>query len=236
MMKPKILFIFIICFIVGFSLSVQAKMLNGQHLFVSAKAITDLKTTIDSELKDTERVQKLVDEAKIALKEYKTNNPEDAAAFVSKLLKERDRYKMISGGFNIRGPGVIVTIDDGTRDLFEGEDPNNVLVHDADILIIINELKSAGAEAIAINGQRIVDSSEIACSGYTVRINGQIFARPFKIEAIGDSPRMLAILVAPESYGALLKDYGLTFNAVISDDVSIPKYTENTTYKYMIKS
>ncbi len=236
MIKPKILFIFIICFIVGFTLSVQAKMINGQHLFVSAKAITDLKTSIDSELKDTEKVQKLVDEAKIALKDYKTTKPEDAAAFISKLSKERDLYKMISGGFDLRGPGVIVIIDDGTRDLFEGEDPNNVLVHDADLLIIINELKSAGAEAIAINGQRIVDASEIACSGYTVRINGQFFARPFKIEAIGDSARMLAILVAPESYGALLKDYGLTFNAVISDDVSISKYTENTTYKYMKKS
>lgn len=235
MMKPKILFIFVFCLVVGFSLSVQAKVLNGQHLFVSAKAITDLKTTIESEHKDTERVRKLLAEAKISLSDYQKANPSHEI-FTLKLSKERDYYKMISGGFDIKGPGVVVTIDDGTRALFEGEDPNNVLVHDADILIIINELKSAGAEAIAINGQRIVDASEIACSGYTVRINGQFFARPFKIEAIGDSARMLAILVAPESYGVMLKDYGLNFNPVISDEVFIPKYIENINYKYMKKS
>ncbi len=235
MIKPRVLLIFAICLIVGFSFSVQAKMVNGQHLFVSAKAITDLQTSIDSEKQDTERIQKLLAEAKISLAEYKNTYP-STEAFASTLKNEGNYYKMISGEFDIKGPGVVVTIDDGTRDLFEGEDPNNVLVHDADILIVINELKSAGAEAIAINGQRIVDSSEIACSGYTVRINRQFFARPFKIEAIGDSARMLAILVAPESYGALLKDYGLTFDAVISDEVFIPKYQDNIKYKYMKKS
>ena len=235
MIKPKVIFIFAVCFIVGFSLSVQAKMVNGQHLFVSAKALTDLQTTIDSEHQDAERVQKLVEEAKVALSDYQQNQPSEEELAL-KLQEELDYYKMLSGALDISGPGVVVTIDDGTRDLYEGENHNNVLVHDADLLIIINEMKSAGAEAIAINGQRIVDASEVACSGYTVRINGQFFARPFKIEAIGDSARMLAILVAPESYGSLLKDYGLTFNAVISDEVFISKYTENRNYKYMVKS
>jgi uncharacterized protein YlxW (UPF0749 family) len=113
------------------------------------------------------------------------------------------------------------------------ENPNDILVHDADLLLIINELKTAGAEVISINGQRIVDESSISCSGYTVRINGQFHARPFIIRAIGDGSRMSAALIGPGGYGTLLKDWGLVFKVTLSDQINIPAYTENRFYKYM---
>ncbi len=233
-MKPRIIFIFIVCLAVSFSITAQARMNNGQHLFVSAKVIGDLQTTIDSEYTDMERVEQLVEDAKAELSEFEKLYGVDGG-IAEKLQQERDYYRMISGAVDVSGEGVVVTIDDGTRPLYEGEDPNNVLVHDADLLIIINELRSAGAEAIAINGQRIGSSTEISCSGYTVRINDQFFARPFKIEAIGDTKRMLAILVAPEGYGALLEDYGLTFDVETKDKIVISKIEDEYRYNYMEK-
>lgn len=234
-MKKRIILIFIICFIVGFLISVSAKLTDGQHLFVSPNVISDLKTTIESEKNDLESLSKLVTTTKEDLSKLQNNNISDNT-FKNQISKELDNYKLVSGGLNVKGEGVIVTIDDGTRALQEGEDPNNVLVHDADLLIVLDELKTAGAEAISVNGQRFVNTSEIACSGYTVRINNQLFARPFIIQAIGDSKRMAAVLVAPESYGTLLKDYGLTFKVKISDDISISKFSEGFNFKYMVKN
>jgi Uncharacterized protein conserved in bacteria len=142
---------------------------------------------------------------------------------------------LISGSTDVHGEGVIVFIDDGTRDLTEGEDPNVVLVHDMDILTIINDLNNSGAEVISVNGQRITNTTSISCSGYTIRINDQFFARPFEIKAIGDSKRMAAILVGPEGYGTLLKDYGVIFKLKIKDDIKISKYPEEQTFNYLTK-
>jgi uncharacterized protein YlxW (UPF0749 family) len=142
---------------------------------------------------------------------------------------------MISGNTPVHGEGVVVLVDDGTRALYEGEDPNAVLVHDMDILTIINELNRSGAEVLSVNGQRILNDTSISCSGYTIRINEQFFARPFEIRAIGDSKRMAAALIGPEGYGTLLQDYGVIFRLTIRDDLTIPKYSESQNYHYMTK-
>jgi len=104
-----------------------------------------------------------------------------------------------------------------------------------DILTVINELNRSGAEVLSVNGQRVANTTSISCSGYTIRINGQFFARPFEIRAIGDSKRMAAALIGPDGYGTLLKDYGVVFKITISDDLTISKYPEEQTYKYMTK-
>jgi uncharacterized protein YlxW (UPF0749 family) len=234
-MKRDIIIIFLVCIFVGFFISVSAKLNDGQHLYVSPKVISDLQTTIESEKTEIESLKELVITQRDELKKYESTYVSDST-FTKDLSEELQKFIIFSGAIDLKGEGVTVTIDDGTRELLDGEDPNNVLVHDADLLIILNELKTAGAEVISINGQRLVNISEIACSGYSVRINDQFFARPFKIEAIGDSKRMAAVMVAPESYGSLLKEYGLTFEVKISDDIQISKYSEEFYNRYMFKS
>lgn len=234
-MKLRTLGLFIICFAIGFSIIVQARANNGQRLYVSAKTITDYQTTIDSERKETERIDKLTEEAGIKLKEYQALSSGEDNILKDKLQKEREQYKVLSGNADVQGEGVVIIIDDGTRQLYEGEDPNAVLVHDMDILNVINELNRSGAEVLAVNGQRIVNDSSISCSGYTIRINGQFFARPFEIKAIGDSKRMAAALIGPEGYGTLLSDYGVIFKLTIKEDVTIRKFMEYQAYEYMTK-
>lgn len=235
-MKLRTFGFFALCLVVGFSIMVQSRVTNGQQLYVSAKAITDYKVSIKSEIKDKDRIDELVTEADKKLKEYQALlNGEEDSVLKARMLEEVNYYKLISGETDVHGEGVVVFIDDGTRALYEGEDPNSVLVHDMDILTIINELNRSGAEVLAVNGQRITNDTSISCSGYTIRINDQFFARPFEIKAIGDSKRMVAALVGPEGYGTLLEDYGVIFKVTIEDDLVISKYTEDQSFKYMTK-
>lgn len=236
-MQLRTLGFFFLCLAVGFSIVVQSKVTNGQQLYVSSKAISDYKTSIASEKEDMERVRTLIRDAEAKLQEYQVLAEKETANndLRDKLLEELDYYKLISGTTDVEGEGVIVFIDDGTRDLIEGEDPNDVLVHDMDILTIINDLNNAGAEVVSVNGQRIINGTSISCSGYTIRINDQFFARPFEIKAIGDSKRMAAALIGPEGYGTLLKDYGVIFKMSIQDDIRILKYQEDQTFQYITK-
>ena len=234
-MKLRAIFFFVICVVVGLLIVVQSKVTNGQQLYVSAKAITDYKTTITSEVQDKERIEQLIVEAGNKLQEYQILADSEDSNLRNKMMEERDYYELIGGETSVHGEGVDVFVDDGTRDLTEGEDPNAVLVHDMDILTIINDLNRSGAEVLSVNGQRITNNSSITCSGYTIRINDQFFARPFEIRAIGDSKRMAAALLGPDGYGTLLRDYGVIFKMTIKEDIKIPRYTEEQTFEYMSK-
>ncbi len=235
-MKLRVLGFFALCLVVGFSIIIQAKVTNGQQLFVSPKAITDYKTAIESEKQDKDRIGQLITETDKKLQEYQALANGGDNGLKERLVDENNYYKLISGNTAVHGEGVVVFVDDGTRALYEGEDPNTVLVHDMDILTIINELNRSGAEVLSVNGQRIVNDTSISCSGYTIRINDQFFARPFEIKAIGDSKRMAASLIGPEGYGTLLQDYGVIFKMTIKDDITIPKYSDEQSYEYMTKA
>lgn len=235
-MRLKVFGFFLFCFAVGCILVLQARLTNGQQLYVSAKTLTDYETSIRTETADMERLYRLIDETEQKLTEYEALADNGDEELRDRLLKELEYYKLVSGNTEARGEGVIVIVDDGTRELYEGEDPNTVLVHDMDILTIINELNRSGAEVLAVNKQRILNTSSISCSGYTIRINDQFFARPFEIRAIGDSKRMAAALIGPDGYGTLLQEYGVIFKVSIRDELVIPRYTENQSYVYMTKA
>jgi uncharacterized protein YlxW (UPF0749 family) len=237
-MKCRAIIIFIFCLLLTFSLVVLSEMSNGQLLYVSPKVLDDYRITIQGERQDIENMQLLISEAEAKLQEYEAleaANEDISLELEEKLFYDLSFYRLSGGFVSAQGPGVEILIDDGTRDLEYWENPNDILVHDSDLLLIINELKVAGAEIISVNGQRIMDESSISCSGYTVRINGQFYARPFIIKAIGDGSRMSAALIGPGGYGTLLKDWGLIFRVELVDNIVIPKYTEERTYKYMSK-
>ena len=135
----------------------------------------------------------------------------------------------------VNGSGVIITVADSDIDANSVLDSNDLLVHDKDILKIINELKNAGAEAISINDQRIVITTSIICGGNIININGERIGSPFEIKAIG-SPEALANLTRPGGYLSTLKtDRKLNVDLKKSNDITIPKYSGVLSFKYLSK-
>lgn len=237
-MTKRNVMIFLLCLFVGFGLVLQDRASAGQLLYISPKAISDITTTIESEKKSLEDTKILVEEAQAELEDYEnqeTQSPDTQPILIEKLEKEALKYGMYTAAYDLEGPGVVIRIDDGTRDLFEGEDLNNLLVHDVDILLIINDLKRNGAEAISVNGERLTENSAVICSGYTVEINNTRYARPFVIRAIGDGARMTSSLIGLGGYGTSLKDWGVLFEVELSDQVFIPAFRQGIQYKYMEK-
>lgn len=207
------------------------------HLYVSPKAITDYETSISAEKKNMEQLDLLIADAEKKLKDYQElSNRVQASDLEKKMTKELTYYKAAAGAVDMEGEGVLVTVDDGSAALKPGEDPNTQLIHDSDLLMLFNELNASGAEVISIKGQRMGNTSSVACAGYTVQINGQKFARPFEIRAIGDSKRMAAALIGPGGYGSLLQAYGLRCDVQVKDNMRISAYPDDQTFTYMKKT
>ena len=114
------------------------------------------------------------------------------------LADDQAQSQLLAGSTPVQGPGVFVTLADSKKQLPKrlpaGLAPPNI-IHDSDINQVVNELKAAGAEAIAVNGQRLVATSSIRCVGPVVNVNNVSQAPPFIIKAIGD-PKTLSVALA----------------------------------------
>ena len=95
----------------------------------------------------------------------------------------------------VTGPSVTVTLDDAPESVTgEGVDQDLLVVHQQDIQAVANELWRGGAEAMTIQGQRVIATTGIKCVGNTVVLHGIPYAPPYRISAIGDPVELQAAL------------------------------------------
>lgn len=108
-----------------------------------------------------------------------------------------------------------------------------MLVHDQYLREIVDDLRIAGAEAISVNGTRIITGiTEIICNGPTVRINGIQQAQPYIIRAIGDRYKLAAMLQDTESLTHALKRRGFAMEVNTRVQLTIDKLQKPAQFKY----
>ena len=140
------------------------------------------------------------------------------------------KYNILVGNTDVTGPGVIITLTDGDPE-FNTLKPSDVLIHAENVIAVINELKNAGAEAISVNGERIVNSTAIPCDGNVIMINGTKKTSPIQIMAIGPVEVMSTLNRA----GGTLEEFmrqGKKIDFKRSQNIEIPKYTGVINFKY----
>lgn len=105
-------------------------------------------------------------------------------------------------------------------------------MHDADLMEVVNALKEAGAEAISINGERIVNTTSIICSGNIIQIDGEKVGSPYEIKAIGLVERLNGALTMPGGYLSLMENEGVQVKVVENENIVIPKYDGMYHFQY----
>ncbi|MEW6662874.1 MAG: DUF881 domain-containing protein [Bacillota bacterium] len=132
---------------------------------------------------------------------------------ISSLQKELQWMRSLAALTEVHGPGITVTLEDNVAGSNASKNqpdynPNNFIIHDKNILYLVNEIKRAGAEAIAVNNQRIVSSSDIRCVGPVIFVNSTRMAPPYTIQAIGDPDRLERAVSLGEEFTYLkFKDF-----------------------------
>ena len=136
----------------------------------------------------------------------------------------------------ISGPGYIIKLDENKE--INAEDVLNItgyIVHEEDLLYIVNELFNAGADAVSINNQRVVSTTSILCDGNIIRINGKMVGTPITIKAIGYPERIDGALNRPGGYLQLMANDGVEVYVEKTDNITIPKYEGVYTYEYLLR-
>lgn len=161
------------------------------------------------------------------LAEYEKAASRDSGS--TRLLQESlTTYKAAAGLTELTGPGVLVTLSDSqaVADQFL---PDAGIIHDVDVLRVVNELWASGAEAISINGQRIVAGTAIRCAGPTVLINFVPTPAPIRIQALGDPANLMNGLKLP---GGPVNELQQTDPKMVQiekiDKMTIPAYSGAT--------
>lgn len=159
---------------------------------------TDLASLAGSERGDYQQLEGRVADLQKQVTAL-TNAVPDAT--VAKTRSRADRLRLPAGLTEVSGEGVSVTLSDAPHELIDKttQDPNRMVVHQQDIQAVVNALWAGGAQAITIQGQRIVTTTGIKCSGSTVLLQGVPYPQPFVIEAVGNQADLLSA-IAQSSY------------------------------------
>lgn len=143
---------------------------------------------------------------------------------------------LASGAEGVTGPGLTVQLDnapgsdgtsaDGNPRTDAAKDEGKVF--SKDLQIVVNGLWEAGAEAIAVNGQRLTSRSAIRFAGEAILVNYRPLARPYRISVIGDPQDLQAEFAANDggAYARALQDnYGIRVSIDVAKSLSLPAAT-----------
>jgi len=187
---------------------------------VAGSQIARSETAVPSLIQSEQANQQLsADNEKIQGELDKYAQGQSTSVLANQQLQEAE---MNAGLVAVTGPGLRITLDD-SKSVTKAVDANNY-IHEQYIRAIFNALWNGGAEAIAVNGQRVTTNTEVFCAGSYIQINGTRQMPPYVIEAIGDTNNLSSALNFYVWYqlGDLQKQYGITRKLEVLDKVMIP--------------
>ena len=227
----------IMCAVLSCGIAIQVRTIEGTGSIMSTNAQeNELR---DAVLKAKEKYDNLyadVESAEKKLEEERTNATQNNTDLTS-LENEIKSGNKILGLTEVTGNGLIITINDN-QDISLNNwlaEPNLLIVHDADLISVVNELKNAGAEAISINEQRLVTTSAIECDGNIIKVNGEKIGAPFTIKAIGLPEVLINVNRVGGYLDTLREDRYLKVTVEKMTDkktITIPKYTGVMKFQY----
>ena len=216
----------LVFFILTAVIFVQFKTINQTDIISLENMREDeLRTEISGVKQKIEDLKKEIENTDNKIEEYQNaiDSKEEASAL---LVTELEQQNNILGKNNVKGNGVIVTLTDTREQKITAEDLRELL----------NELKEAGAEAISVNGQRIVYNSYLVDIGDAfIRINGEeMIVSPYEVKAIGN-PTYLESGLSKKQYGYIdtKLEEGKDVKLERKDNILINKYTGNLNFEYI---
>jgi uncharacterized protein YlxW (UPF0749 family) len=132
----------------------------------------------------------------------------------------------------IRGTGFTASLNDSTLDSSPTGNVNDLVIHSQDVQAVVNGMWQAGADAISINGQRLIATSAVLCVGNTLLLNGTVHAPPYEVSAIGASREDFLRDELVQQVRSDADRFSLRFSVGREQTLELPAYSGPTTTKY----
>ncbi|MCR3757862.1 DUF881 domain-containing protein [Clostridium felsineum] len=226
-------FIFIASVFLGVLISSNMSFANKSKkvVYLSSKQYEDAYRKKSALLNEINDINKQYVDLKNNIKDYDKAS-EDFNSTRNQMQNELILNKIQLGTIDVIGQGVDITLDDSGNQISASSEDANFrevrtiyqVIHDFDMRGVINDLKCAGAEAISINGQRIVANTEIYCNAEFLLINGVKISTPFNIKAIGNIDKLKTYMLSSENHMQNLKRRSIYVKLKTSKDIKIPAF------------
>jgi uncharacterized protein YlxW (UPF0749 family) len=155
-----------------------------------------------------------------------------AAKSDSRVAQARDQADAIAGAAgldSVSGPALSVTLNDAPALPGRGAvPPDYLVVHQQDVQAVVNALWTGGAEAMTLQGQRVISTSAVRCVGNTLLLHGVVYSPPYVVRAIGDPQKLQRALdTAPDViiYKQYVTAYQLGYKVAVESDLTMPAFT-----------
>lgn len=195
-----------ICFVFGILLAFGVRSIQAvrQNEIASREDQQNQNRQLEQMQDNLEREEKERAKLQASIETYKkqiAGGERISKMQANKMNLELKKLQALLGLTAVKGPGIVIRLSDNPSAAKDaGPDAGPFLpgiVHDFDLLQVVNELRSAKAEAISINGIRITGFTPIRCVGPTIYVNYEPKPAPFRLEAIGDADDLKNALTMP---------------------------------------
>lgn len=226
--KDKIV-IFIFCVGLGILIAIQYHNVQNNFLFgmLPNRRLVQLSEELEKLKKEREAKLQQLSELQLRLdditKSYASND-----SVLKDMNAQLEKYKKIAGFTDLQGMGVIVTLDDDPG----VENPTSINNEFQYLLLLVNELNAAGAEAISVNNQRIIANSEIRNANHDIIINATKQNSPFVIKAIGDKDVLYNSLTQRFGIVNIIRERNFLVEIDKVDVVTIGKYNDVINFNF----
>lgn len=216
----------VVAFIAGLLFATSASVFESDTDEITARSLPALVEDESQRLNErTEEVEEL--RAEVAALE---------AALVVTPHQATSAEALAVGLDAVVGSGLSVTLDDAPASA-TSENPDDLVVHQQDLQGVVNALWAGGAEAMAIQGERVIATTAIRCVGNVLLLGGRTYSPPYTIEAIGDPEAMRQALeedATIERYLEYVAAFGLGWKVSEQDEVALAAYTGARTLTYAL--
>lgn len=217
---------------IGLACFILSAIIFMQFKVVYETDITSIETMQESQLRTElanwkEKYEKIEEEyngVQETLRTYKVETTNDVEA-KQILQKELNSLNFMLGKTEVQGEGIIIKLENG-------ENCENPITSE-DLLVIVNYLVDAGAEAISINNERIVSMSDMADVSSNIKINSKRINEPYEIKAIGNQTYLESSLFGSDGYIKTLQTDNIKASLERSKRVQITKYNGDFNNRYI---
>lgn len=216
-----------VCLVLALMLTLQFKNIQNYGGILSVQRAQELASELKDVKNERDALQQQIREYENRLRQY-----EESAAKVSSVAEDMktdlEKARLLAGLTDVEGPGIIVTLSEAQPN----QEFNVFYIHYDKLLRVLNELNAAGVEAVSINDQRVVATTEIRLAGSHININYQRFAPPFVFKAVGNPETLESALRLKGGIVDELEYYGILVNIKKEKNIFIPRYSKVLDFKY----
>jgi uncharacterized protein YlxW (UPF0749 family) len=231
-MKMKVqLTISLVALLVGLFIAVQFRSATEMEGALPDLRVTEMRSVLMETISQNQLLTRDLEEMRERVQQYEQAALKGESS-MQVIQSELENARLLAGLVAVEGPGLVITLSDSQAVSRPGDNPNVYLVHDEDLLKLVNVLSAAGAEAISINEQRLLATSEIHCAGPTISINNVRVGAPFVIKVIGNPETLDSSLHIREGVVETLSYFGIGISVKREDTIRVPAYKRPVRFDY----